>query len=188
MTSKTTSLPAAASRFVLHWGEMGSRWGINRSVAQVQALLYVSGRPLNAEEIVAALGLARSNVSTALRDLQAWGLARLVHVPGDRRDHFVTLGDAWEMIWAVVAERKRRELDPAIALLRECLGEGKSGDDARLKDLLELFESAAAFYEQVRDVPKAKLLKAMTLARQLLGLLDGGEATPKAGRTSREPT
>jgi DNA-binding transcriptional regulator GbsR (MarR family) len=177
MTQKLQLSPAAG-RFILHWGEMGSRWGINRSVAQVQALLYVSERPLHAEEIVAALGLARSNVSAAVRELQGWGLVRIVHLPGDRRDHFATLSDVWEMFQAIVAERKRRELDPAIALLRECLAEAKSGSshealaEARLKELLGFFETAVAFYDQVRGLPKSTLLKAMKLGRELAGLLD----------------
>lgn len=177
MTAKL-SLPPAASKFIVHWGEMGSRWGINRSVAQVQALLYVSERPLHADEIVATLGLARSNVSSAVRELQSWGLVRIVHLPGDRRDHFATLCDVWEMFQAIVAERKRRELDPAVALLRECLAESKGKGshealaEARLKELLGFFETAIAFYDQVRGVPKATLLKAMKLGRQIVGLLE----------------
>jgi DNA-binding transcriptional regulator GbsR (MarR family) len=176
--SDKLQLPAAASKFILHWGEMGTRWGINRSVAQVQALLYISERPLHADEIVATLGLARSNVSAAVRELQTWGLVRIVHLAGDRRDHFATLCDVWEMFQAIVAERKRRELDPAIALLRECLAESKGNGAhealaaARLKELLGFFETAAAFYDQVRGVPKATLLKVMKLGRQLVGLLD----------------
>ncbi len=122
----TAKLPSTASKFVGHWGEMGSRWGINRSVAQVQALLYVSSRPLHADEIVTTLGLARSNVSTAVRELQSWGLVRVVHLPGDRRDHFATVGDVWEMFHAILAERKRREFDPAVMLLRTCLAEAKA--------------------------------------------------------------
>jgi len=182
--SEKLRLPPAASKFIVHWGEMGTRWGINRSVAQVQALLYVSERPLHAEEIVATLGLARSNVSAAVHELQSWGLVRVVHVAGDRRDHFVTLSDVWEMFQAIVAERKRRELDPAIALLKECLSESKGKTahealaDARLKELLGFFETAVAFYDHVRGVPKAKLLKAMKLGRQLVGLLD--RVTPRA--------
>jgi DNA-binding transcriptional regulator GbsR (MarR family) len=171
-------LSPAANKFIVHWGEMGSRWGINRSVAQVQALLYVSQRPLHAEEIAATLGLARSNVSTALRELQGWGLARIVHLPGDRRDHFATLNDVWEMFQAIVAERKRRELDPAIALLKDCLTEAKSKPghealaEARLRDLLSFFETTVGFYEEVRRLPKGTVLKAMKLGRQLAGLLE----------------
>jgi len=181
-------LPPAASKFIVHWGEMGSRWGINRSVAQVQALLYVSERPLHAEEIVATLGLARSNVSAAVRELQSWSLVRVVHLPGDRRDHFTTLCDVWEMFQAIVAERKRRELDPAIALLKECLAEskGKGSHDAlaetRLRELLGFFETAVGFYDQVRGVPKATLLKAMKLGRQVVALLE--RVGPRA-QTSR---
>jgi DNA-binding transcriptional regulator GbsR (MarR family) len=184
--SNAVSLPPAASKFIQHWGEMGSRWGINRSVAQVQALLYVSERPLHADEIVATLGLARSNVSTAVRELQGWGLVRIVHLPGDRRDHFATLCDVWEMFQAIVAERKRRELDPAIALLKECLAEGRGKGshealaEARLRELLGFFETSASFYDQVRGVPKATLLKAMRLGRQLVGLLE--RVGPRAPR------
>jgi len=168
-------LPEAAGQFILHWGEMGARWGINRSVAQVHALLYVSDRPLNAEEIVATLGLARSNISTAVRELQSWGLVRIVHVQGDRRDHFVTPSDAWEMCQAILAERKRRELDPAIALLKECLAENKTKEglaQARLRELLELFETVSAFHDHLRGIPKDTLLKAMKLGRQMAALLD----------------
>src|SRR5512140_2017609 len=107
--AETLPLSEATQKFVLHWGEMGARWGINRSVAQVHALLFISERPLHAEEIAQALGLARSNVSTAVRELQSWKLVRITHLPGDRRDHFVTSGDAWEMCQAILAERKRRE-------------------------------------------------------------------------------
>jgi DNA-binding transcriptional regulator GbsR (MarR family) len=171
-------LPPAASKFIVHWGEMGSRWGINRSVAQVQALLYISERPLHADEIVATLGLARSNVSAAVRELQSWGLVRVVHLPGDRRDHFATLLDVWEMFQAIVAERKRRELDPAVALLKECLAEshGKGSHealaDARLRELLSFFETAVGFYEQMRVLPKATLQRALRLGQGLTRLLD----------------
>ena len=108
-----------AKAFILHWGEMGTHWGVNRSVAQVHALLYLSEKPVDAEAIVEALGLARSNVSTALKELQGYAIVRRVHVEGDRRDHFVAEGDLWEMLMRIVAERKRREIDPTIALLAE---------------------------------------------------------------------
>src|SRR6266849_1589093 len=110
-------------KFVLHWGEMGTRWGINRTVAQIHALLFLSPRPLNAEEIAQTLGVARSNVSTSLRELQGWGIVRLVHVLGDRRDHFESLKDVWEMFRMVLDERKKREIDPTLAMLRECIAE-----------------------------------------------------------------
>src|SRR5258706_12102516 len=108
-------------RFILHWGEMGARWGINRTVAQIHALLYLSPRPMHAEEIVATLGVARSNVSNSLRELQGWGIVRLAHVLGDRRDHYESLKDVWQMFEIIVAERKRREVDPTAEMLRSCL-------------------------------------------------------------------
>src|SRR5882724_10223575 len=104
---------------------MGARWGINRTVAQLHALLYLSPKPLHAEEIAETLGVARSNVSTSLRELQGWGIVRLVHVLGDRRDHFESLKDVWEMFRMVLDERKRREIDPTLAMLRECIAEAE---------------------------------------------------------------
>ena len=108
-------LTPLAQQFVLHWGEMGNRWGINRTVAQIHALLFVSETPLHADEICEVLEVARSNVSTSLRELQNWGIVKVVHVKGDRRDHFETLKDVFEMFRIIMAERKRREIDPTIA-------------------------------------------------------------------------
>src|SRR3984957_8873747 len=105
-------------RFVLHWGEMGTRWGINRTVAQIHALLFLSSKPLPAEEIAHTLTVARSNVSNSLRELQGWGIVRVVHVLGDRRDHFESLKDVWQMFDIIIAERKRREIDPTVEMLR----------------------------------------------------------------------
>src|SRR6185369_11277665 len=105
---------------VLHWGEMGYRWGINRTVAQIHALLYLSPRPLSADQICEALGVARSNVSTSLRELQNWGIVKVAHVMGDRRDHFESMKNVWEMFRIVLHERKKREIDPTLALLRAC--------------------------------------------------------------------
>ena len=106
---------------MLHWGEMGSRWGVNRTVAQIHALLYLAGRPLHAEEIAATLRVARSNVSTSLRELLHWNLVRVVHRMGDRRDHFETARDPWDLLRTIVRERKAREFDPTIGVLRECV-------------------------------------------------------------------
>jgi DNA-binding transcriptional regulator GbsR (MarR family) len=154
-----------AQKFVLHWGEMGTRWGINRTVAQVHALLYISPVPLNAEEITEALGVARSNVSTSLHELQGWGIIKVVHVMGDRRDHFETLKDVWEMFQVILNERKRREIDPTVALLKGCIAEAqKSGpasnsDRERLAELLEFFETMNTMYEHLRSVPPSTLKK-----------------------------
>src|SRR3954467_10741996 len=138
-------LTSTEQRFVLHWGEMGTRWGINRTVAQIHALLYISPRPLNAEDMVETLGVARSNVSNSLRELQSWGIIKLVHVMGDKRDHFESMKDVWEMFRMVLDERKRREIDPTLAMLRECIveaGETKTDPHTteRLRNLVEFFE------------------------------------------------
>src|SRR5882757_6727895 len=114
-----TPLPSLSQKFILHWGEMGTRWGINRTVAQIHALLYLSPKPLNAEEIAETLSVARSNVSTSLKELQSWGIVRLAHVMGDRRDHFESMKDVWEMFRVIMDERKKRETDPTLHLLRE---------------------------------------------------------------------
>ena len=150
-------LPAVEQKFVLHWGEMGTRWGINRTVAQIHALLYISSKPLHAEEIAETLGVARSNVSTSLKELQGWGIVKMVHVMGDKRDHFETLKDVWEMFRIVLDERKRREIDPTVALLRECAAQAKPGSHAanRLGELLDFFETTTGWYGQVRQWPTA---------------------------------
>src|ERR1700741_3293573 len=142
-------------KFVLHWGEMGARWGINRTVAQIHALLYLSPKPLNAEEIAETLAVARSNVSTSLKELQGWGIVKLVHVLGDKRDHFESMKDVWEMFRVVLDERKRREIDPTMRILRECISEAekeKEGDkhtQERLRKLNDFFETTTAWYSQV---------------------------------------
>src|SRR5437868_15451227 len=112
-------------KFVLHWGEMWARWGVNRTVAQIHALLFLSATPLNAEDIASTLGVARSNVSTSLRELQGWGIVRVIHIMGDRRDHFESMNDVWEMFRIIVDERKKREADPTLAMLRDAAAEAK---------------------------------------------------------------
>src|SRR5204862_1963582 len=145
-------LSPVQQKFVLHWGEMGTRWGINRTVAQIHALLYLSPRSLNAEEIASTLGVARSNVSTSLKELQGWGIVKRVHVLGDQRDHFESMKDVWEMFRVVLDERKKREIDPTLAVLRTCIAEAEKdkATDAhtqqRLRDLAEFFEMTTAWY------------------------------------------
>ncbi len=112
-------------KFILHWGEMGTRWGINRTVAQIHALLFISPEPLNADDIVETLGVARSNVSTSLKELQSWGIVRMVHILGDKRDHFESIKDVWELFRVVLNERKRREIDPTMQMLDECIAEAE---------------------------------------------------------------
>src|SRR6187455_1351360 len=128
-----SELSAVQRKFVLHWGEMGTRWGVNRTVAQVHALLYLSPNPLNADDIVETLEVARSNVSTSLKELQGWGIVRLVHVQGDKRDHFESMKDVWEMFRVVMDERKKREFDPTLQLLRELNAEAKKSPAAAAK-------------------------------------------------------
>ena len=150
-------LSSTSQKFILHWGEMGTRWGVNRTVAQVHALLYVSPKPLNAEEIATTLSIARSNVSYSLRELQNWGIIKPVHLLGDRREHYESLQDVWYMFQIVLDERKRREVDPTVAVLRECVQElERKGEEAdahtreRLQEMLEFFEGATAVYDEVR--------------------------------------
>src|SRR6266576_2583429 len=135
------NLSPVPQKFVLHWGEMGTRWGINRTVAQIHALLYISQKPLNAEQIAETLGVARSNVSTSLKELQGWGIVKLVHLPGDKRDHFDSMKDVWEMFRVVLDERKRREIDPTLTLLRECIAEAEKEKetDAYTEERLKAF-------------------------------------------------
>src|SRR6202048_3326478 len=136
-TRKT--LPPVQQKFFLHWGEMGARWGINRTVAQVHALLFLSAKPVPADEIAETLAVARSNVSTSLRELQGWGIVLVLNVLGDRRDHFESLKDVWEMFRIVSEERKRREIDPTLRVLGECVQELKTSPtgDAHTRERLE---------------------------------------------------
>jgi DNA-binding transcriptional regulator GbsR (MarR family) len=162
MTDKSV-LSAVQRRFILHWGEMGSRWGINRTVAQVHALLHISEQPVSAENIAAALGVARSNVSTSLRELQGWGIVRAVHVLGDRRVHFTSVSNVWELFRIIVDQRKRREIDPTVDMLRRALDElegSKPGDRftrERLQELLEFFETTTELYDELRHLPVSAL-------------------------------
>jgi len=170
-------LSPAKKKFILHWGEMGIRWGINRTVAQVHALLHVSSVPLTAEEIASTLSVARSNVSTSMRELQGWGLVRTVHEMGDRRQHFESVKDVWEMFRIIIDQRKRREIDPTIDLLRLCISElrGESAEEAytraRLKEIFEFFSDVEALYTDIRQFPVLtlrSLVKARGRVRRLL--------------------
>jgi len=167
-------LSPVATKFILHWGEMGTRWGINRTVAQIDALLFLSPSPLNAEDIADALSVARSYVSTSLRELQGWGIVKIVHVLGDRRDHFESIKDVWELFRQVLDERKRREVDPTLTILRDCVIEAeKAGPDEtyakeRLSDLLEFFETTTAWYQQIRRLPTAMMVKFIKMGDKVL--------------------
>jgi DNA-binding transcriptional regulator GbsR (MarR family) len=164
-------------RFILTWGEMGARWGINRTVAQIHALLFLAERPLDAETIASTLGVARSNVSTSLRELQGWGIVRVTHLLGDRRDHFESLKDVWEMFRIIVDERKKREADPVLAMLRDTTAEAKKPGAAdaytreRLADMLQFFELMITWAEQTRKLPTAAVVRIVRMGDKLGKLL-----------------
>ena len=160
-------LSAVAQKFILHWGEMGTRWGVNRTVAQVHALLFLSQRPMPADEIATTLSVARSNVSTSLRELQGWRIVRVAPVLGDRRQHFESMKDIWEMFRVILDERKKREIDPTLAVLRECVAETEDKETRkRIKELLSFFEEMTSLYEEFRKMPGGALRQALKIRGQ----------------------
>jgi DNA-binding transcriptional regulator GbsR (MarR family) len=165
--------------FILHWGEMGTHWGINRSVAQIHALLYLADRPLPAERISDSLKLARSNVSTALKELQSYGIVRRSHVAGDRRDHFIAETDLWEMLVRISAERKRREIDPTIAFMAELKQRIELREDfpdpirRRIEAMHDFLEGLAAWYDQVRRLPRPTLVALVRLGGKVARFVGG---------------
>jgi len=179
-TAGPTPLPPAVQQFVLHWGNLGDRWGVNRSVSQIHALLYVADRPLTAEEIADSLGIARSNVSNSLRELQAWNLIRAVPVLRDRRTFYVAETDLWTLVSRIAAGRKERELDPAAAALKECLESAERDREAspivtrRLREMLEFVERTSRWYDQMIRLPRAQITALMKLGAGVVRLLDRG--------------
>lgn len=160
-------------RCILHWGEMAGRWGISRSVAQIHALLFLSPDPLTADDIVSTLAIARSNVSVSLKELQGWDLVSITHVLGDRRDYFQARKDIWEVLTTIVDGRKRREIDPTLLMLRECVAEGKRDTETplevkeRVASMLEFLEELSGWYDQVRGMPRPTLLKLMRMGARV---------------------
>lgn len=174
-------------RFILHWGEMGSRWGVNRTVAQIHALLFLSDRPLTADEICDTLNLARSNVSTSLKELGSWGLVKLVHVLGDRRDHFETPKDVWEIFRIITQERRKREIDPTLSMLRSAvmdppMGTADQRAQARMKEVLEFLETGNAWLDEMHKLPPATVLKMLKMGAKIQSLLK------PAGKSANETT
>lgn len=173
-------LAPAVERFVLQWGDMGGQWGVNRSVAQIHALLYLSERPLTAEDIAETLGMARSNVSTSLKELQGWKLVRRVPMLGDRRDHFEAETDLWTMVTRIAQGRKEREIDPAAAALRACRAEAAADPRVgavarkRLAEMDEFVALLSRWYDQMLDVPAPKLLALIRLGAKVANLLSLG--------------
>jgi len=170
-------LTPVMEKYILHWGEMGTRWGVNRTVAQIHALLYLSPNPLNAEEITDTLGVARSNVSTSIKELQSWKLAKVVHLLGDRRDHFETMKDPWELFYAIMEGRKQRELDPTVSVLRECVLDSDQDNQtpaevkARIKEVLVFMETLDTWHNQIKGLPQSTLLKLIKLGAKVQGFL-----------------
>lgn len=178
--NKMPTLSPVQQKFILHWGEMGTRWGINRTVAQIHALLYMSPKPIHAEEIADTLSVARSNVSNSLKELQGWGIVKRVHVLGDSRDHFESMKDVWEMFRVVLDERKKREIDPTLDMLRTCVTEAEKDKETdeyteqKLRELADFFEVTTAWYVQVRKWPTAAMIKFVKLGDKVLKALGLG--------------
>lgn len=171
-------LSATSQKFILHWGEMGTRWGVNRTVAQIHALLYLSGKPLPADEIAETLAVARSNVSNSIRELQAWNLVKMVHVLGDRRDHFEASTDIWELTRTIVRERKEREIAPTIDVLKDLLDSPELMVDgleraARIKEMLVMLESLSAWSDEMLRLDTETLTKVLKLGAKIQKLIRG---------------
>jgi DNA-binding transcriptional regulator GbsR (MarR family) len=171
------NLPPLTQRFVLHFGEMGSRWGINRTVGQIYALLYVSQKPLNADEVGEALGFSRSNVSMGLKELQSWNLVRLMHQPNDRREYFSAPEDVWAIFRTLAAERRKREIDPTLSMLREALMEQPSvAEDihaqARMTQMHDFIELMTNWLDDVQKMDSATLASLMKMGSKVQKLIE----------------
>lgn len=165
-----------SEKFILHWGEMGSRWGVNRTVAQIHALLYIMGKPMAADEITDTLGVARSNVSNSLKELQGWGLINVVHIMGDRRDHFETSKDVWALARTIFAERKQREFDPTVTFLRDCmsskeLAKEEAEAQKRIADTLQFMETVSIWGDEMLSLDPDTLMKVMKLGAKIQKLI-----------------
>lgn len=176
----TIKLPEAVERFVLHWGDLGGTWGVNRTVAQIHALLYMSERPLNAEDIQQQLGVARSNVSNSLKELLGFKLVRRYPIPGDRRDHFIAETDVWQVARHIAAARKAREIDPALATLEECLaaaaGDAKVSDEQikRLREMHEFTATMDRWYDKMSSLPSSTLSRLVAMGDAVVKVLNLG--------------
>ncbi|MBM3115207.1 GbsR/MarR family transcriptional regulator [Jeongeupia naejangsanensis] len=174
-------------RFVLHFGEMGSRWGVNRTVGQIYALLFLSSKPLNADEIGEALGFSRSNVSMGLKELQAWHLVRLLHQTGDRREYFETPKDVWDIFRTLAEEKRRREIEPTLSLLRDALLESAADDDerhaqARMREMHDLIEMTTGWFDEVHRLSPETLQKLMRLGARVTKLLEMADRLRLGGK------
>ncbi|MDD3380827.1 MAG: GbsR/MarR family transcriptional regulator [Rugosibacter sp.] len=162
--------------FVAHFGEMGSRWGINRTVGQIYALLFVAEQPLHADDIGETLGISRSNVSMSLKELEGWQLVRLIRKPGDRREYYATLGDVWDIFRTIAAERRRREVEPTLSMLRQALlaptqTPAEAHVQNRMREMYELAELASNWFDELQRLSPDSLLQLMKLGSQVQKLL-----------------
>lgn len=166
-------------KYILHWGEMGTRWGVNRTVAQIHALLYLAPEPLTAEDIAQALVVARSNVSTSIKELQGWGLIHVVPILGDRRDYFTAKSDTWEMLMTIMEERKKREIEPTLTMLRQCvleLEDDKETPEAvkeKMSSMLTFISTLTDWFDQVKALPKSKLVALMKMGAKVAKFIPG---------------
>ncbi len=184
------NLTPLAQRFILHFGEMGSRWGINRTVGQIYALLYVSARPLNADEIAESLSFSRSNVSMGLKELQSWRLVKLLHQPNDRREYFEPPKDIWDIFKALLEERRRREVEPTLSMLRDALLETPANDadrvaQQRMREMYDLIELSSAWFDDVQRLSPETLASLMKMGSTVKKLLDVGETVRDKFRFGR---
>lgn len=185
------NLPPLVQQFVLHFGEMGSRWGINRTVGQIYALLFAASEPLNADQIMEKLGFSRSNVSMGLKELQTWNLVRLVHKPGDRRDYFTTPDDIWAIVRTLAEERKKREVDPTLSMLRELLMQTPANADEshaqnRMREMHDLIELLTRWYGDVQGLDTDRLVMLLSLGARVQKILEiKDKLTTLPGRRSK---
>ncbi|KJZ20906.1 GbsR/MarR family transcriptional regulator [Loktanella sp. S4079] len=174
---KQETRPEAIEQFILYWGDMGSQWGVNRSVAQIHALLFLASAPMHAEQISQSLGIARSNVSNSLKELVAWRLIRRVPIAGDRREHFEAEADVWEMAMRIAQGRREREIDPAVSVIDQCVARARADGDVdpvalqRLTDMQDFLTTTTHWYDQMLGVPKAQLMRLLGLGDKVIKLL-----------------
>ncbi len=171
------NLPPLIQTFVLHFGEMGSRWGINRTVGQIYALLYISGKPLTADDICESLGFSRSNVSMGLKELDSWNLTRLKHIPGDRRDHFTVPEDIWEIVRTLVEQRRKREIEPTLTLLRATLLENPADPaeqiaQEKMREMHDMIDMLTTWYTDMQKMDNDRLVHLLKLGAKVYKLYE----------------
>jgi DNA-binding transcriptional regulator GbsR (MarR family) len=184
-------LPPLSREFVAHFGEMGSRWGINRTVGQIYALIFISSRALNADEIAETLEFSRSNVSMGLKELQSWRLVRLKHQPGDRREYFEAPSDVWEIFRVLAEERRRREIEPTLSMLRTALMEEPTSDadrhaQARMRQMHDLIDRLLKWFDDVQKLSPETALQLMGMGSTVTRVLELKDRVTGRARSSKD--